>query len=279
MDATNADRARAGLLPRKPPPGKAAPGPSRPAPVEAPARVPAAPEPVIAVVQEPGDATGFRLVDVVLAAMRSRVPADEVDAAGGSVRADTSLESLGVRVRDPLVESRLVGRAGELTVAVQTGGRSQETGTVPGPAVAAAVPDVGPAPVVTSGAEVPQPLAAASPRRAAPVLAAAPSPQVPSGDEPSRYKDVPGLVSRWKTSHGEVRERWLDSSGLVIERQVDPPDPGWQRVIDVSKLTLVSQRREDDGGIVQVVQDVSGAHIEVTRDPMGRLLQARVLRR
>jgi hypothetical protein len=73
-------------------------------------------------------------------------------------------------------------------------------------------------------------------------------------------------------------ERTLDSSGLVIERQVDPPD-GWERVIDVSRLTLVSQRRDDAGGIVQVVQDVSGAHIEVTRDPIGRFLQARVLRR
>jgi hypothetical protein len=74
-------------------------------------------------------------------------------------------------------------------------------------------------------------------------------------------------------------ERTLDPSGRVVERQVEPPDPGWEKVLDVSKLTLVSQRREEGGGVVQVVQDTSGAYVEVTRDPMGRFLGARVLRR
>jgi hypothetical protein len=266
MDTVNAKRARAGLLPRKAPPvdtrvppvdGAVGPLPGAPA---APALsqadraasppadrgVPAAaPEPATFIEKPAGGRVA--LVDVVVAAIRSRSPARGAEGQAERATADTSLETLGVRVRDAVIESLIVGRAGELTVSVQTGSgeRLQET-AARGPGVAAAgavAADVGPAPGPASGDE-----------------------------------EDPDLVSRRRTAAGEVVERRLDPSGTIVERQVDPPD-GWQRVIDVSKLTLVSQRRVDDGAIVQVVEDVSGAHIEVTRDPIGRFAHARVLRR
>jgi hypothetical protein len=318
MDATNAERARAGLLPRKAPPGKAAASlqaasraadssrgtPGSPALAQAKSRRSAA---------APG---GERLVDVVLAAMRSRSPAD-----GAGRAPDTSLDGLRVRASGARIESLLVGRAGDLTVSVRTGSAGSSPGTAfaAASAPAAPAPEVGPAPVASAAIRpapaAAQPVPAASRDPAAPVLAAAPSPPPPRAAslasapaqaapsrpapppapppppraepsappppraQPSPARDDAGLLSRWRTARGEVMERTLDPSGRVVERQVEPPDPGWERAVDVSRLTLVSQRREEGGGVVQVVQDASGAYIEVTRDPMGRFLEARVLRR
>jgi hypothetical protein len=283
MDRVNAERARAGLLPRRSPAGTHPSGSAQPAPAAdtppSPPAPPALSQAGPAAPARPGGdvraaaperaASDFRPIVVVLAALRSRFPADP--GGGGSSGADLSLESLRVRVDGGVVESLLVGRAGELTVSVRRGstGNAGEV-EVPEPAVAGAGPATAPAPAVSSRA--------ASPAALEPILVAAPAPETSSREPAPSPGEAAGLLSRWTTARGEVMERTLDPSGRVVQRQVDPPDH-WERAIDLSKLTLVSQRRDGDGSVVQVVQDVSGAHIEVTRDPVGRFLRARVLRR
>jgi hypothetical protein len=73
-----------------------------------------------------------------------------------------------------------------------------------------------------------------------------------------------------------VRERVVDDEGRLIERTVD----GTGRVVaaevtgTVAELELVSERRDDDGGIVQLVRD-GERNLEVRRDPIGRFRSAR----
>jgi hypothetical protein len=60
----------------------------------------------------------------------------------------------------------------------------------------------------------------------------------------------------------------VDVRGLVVDERV---------VASVSDLPVVSQRRADDGTILQVVGGASGPYAHVVRDPIGRFVTARLL--
>jgi hypothetical protein len=89
----------------------------------------------------------------------------------------------------------------------------------------------------------------------------------------------PGLLSQTWTVVGSTLQRSLDEHGRISHRTVDRSG----RVVadgvvsHVTDLPLVSQRRAPDGGILQVVRDVSGVLIQVTRDAGGHFIEARVL--
>jgi hypothetical protein len=75
-----------------------------------------------------------------------------------------------------------------------------------------------------------------------------------------------------------ARERTLDAEGRLLERTVDATG----RVVSatvvgtIADLELVTEGRARDGRIVQLLRD-GARRVEVTRDPIGRFLSARVV--
>jgi hypothetical protein len=94
---------------------------------------------------------------------------------------------------------------------------------------------------------------------------------------PPRARD--DLLSATRSPAGETVERILDPSGMIVERTIGPS--GWvvdERVVaNAQGLPLISQGRDEDGQILQIVRDASGTPVQLRMDAMGRFLDARVL--
>ncbi|ACL67216.1 conserved hypothetical protein [Anaeromyxobacter dehalogenans 2CP-1] len=159
----------------------------------------------------------------------------------------------------------------------------------PLPAVAAAspgMPEDAPAPTTLAAAAAPP--AAALPASPAPPGPPAPAPAAPAPAAPSAAAPAPAaalpapaltLLAEARTSEGERVQRLLTPDGRVLERALDAHGVlvGQREAGDLSTLPIRTQRRDERGQVVQVVDAGGGRALEILRDPMGRLLSARVL--
>jgi hypothetical protein len=121
--------------------------------------------------------------------------------------------------------------------------------------------------VAVRGVNAPAPIATATPTATPIPTPAAPSPDLSAHPERSRETRS---VQRRLSPDGRLTVAFYAPDGTA---------EGGPIVRDVTTLPVVSQRRDDEGRIVRVVADPSGAPIEVLLDPMGRFLHATLLDR
>lgn len=183
--------------------------------------------------------------------------------------------------------------AAALAPAPAAGATASTAAAAPAPAPAAA-PAQAPAVASTVAAATPAPAAAAA---AAPAAAPAPAvvprvslaarPPAPAvalqSAAPASFAVPPSaeLIAQRTTQVGDVVQRWVESDGRLGERRIDRNGRlvTEQETGAVSDLAVLSRQRVQDGRFVEVVRDVSGALLEVSRDPVGRLLGVRILQR
>ncbi|ABC83518.1 hypothetical protein [Anaeromyxobacter dehalogenans] len=134
-----------------------------------------------------------------------------------------------------------------------------------------AVPAPPPAPAVAKDPPAP-PLPAAAPPASAPS---------PAAELPVAALPAPALtlLAEARTSAGERVQRLLTPDGRVLERALDAHGTlvAERDVGDLAALPIRTQRRDERGQVVQVVDAGGGRALEVLRDPMGRFLSVRVL--